>query len=82
MRNAYIVIAMDGTPLIQSGKKAFNLLLKNLIEVVVLNRVGDFVLFLGRVFVTLISGFVCYELIGVSFMLSFKYFKNFNLFLI
>jgi hypothetical protein len=67
LRNAYIVTAMDGTPLIESGKKAFHLLFNNLINVVALNRVGDFVLYLGRVFVTLISGFVCYELVSVSF---------------
>jgi solute carrier family 44 (choline transporter-like protein), member 1 len=70
VRNAYIVIAMDGTPLIESGKKAFNLLFKNLIDVVALNNVGDFVLLLGRVFVMLISGFVCYELIGVSLFIE------------
>jgi solute carrier family 44 (choline transporter-like protein), member 1 len=68
IRNAYIVIAMDGTPLIKSGKKAFHLLRKNLISVIAVNKVGDFVLLLGRVFVVLISGFVSYELIAVSFL--------------
>lgn len=66
VRNAYIVVAMDGTPLIQSGRKAFGLITKNLVDVIALNKVGDFVLFLGRVFVVLITGFVSYELIGVS----------------
>lgn len=70
VRNAYIIVAMDGTPLISSGKKAFNLLSKNLLDVVALNKVGDFILFLGRIFVTLIAGFISYELIGVSFVCS------------
>lgn len=63
LRNALIVVAMDGTPLITSGKKAVKLLGANLIGV----NAGDFVMFLGRVFVASVSGFVCYELIKVSF---------------
>lgn len=66
VRNAYIIVAKDGTPLIESGKKAFNLLLKNLMDVVALNQVGDLVLVLGRLFVVLIAGFVSYELVDVS----------------
>lgn len=66
VRNAYIIVALDGTPLIESGKKAFRLLTENLVDVLALNNVGDFVLFLGRVFVTLIVGFVSYELASVS----------------
>lgn len=65
VRNAYIVVAKDGTGLIDSGKKAFNLITKNLIDVVALNQFGDFVLVLGRLFVTLITGFVGYELVSV-----------------
>ena len=67
VRNAYIIVAKDGTPLIESGRKAFNLLLKNLVDVIALNQFGDFVLILGRLFVVLIAGFVSYELIAVSF---------------
>lgn len=66
VRNAYIIVAKDGTPLFESGKKAVNLLAKNLMDVVALNQVGDFVLFLGRVFVVVITGFVSYELVSVS----------------
>jgi hypothetical protein len=57
---------MDGTPLIISGMKAYDLLFKNYIDVVALNKFGDFILFLGKVFVMLISGFVCFWLIEVS----------------
>lgn len=66
VRNAYIIVAMDGTPLIASGKKAFGLIFKNLVDVIALNQVGDFVLFLARVFIVAITGFLSYELISVS----------------
>ena len=67
VRNAYIIIAKDGTPLIASGKKAFNLLKANLIDIIALNKLGDFVLALGKLFVVAVSGFTCYELVRVSF---------------
>lgn len=76
VRNAYIIVAMDGTPLIASGKKAFNLLAKNLIDVIALNQVGDFILFLGRIFVVLIVGFVSYELAQVRI---FEFTSNFSI---
>lgn len=66
VRNAFIIVALDGTPLMTSGKKAFILLAKNLIDVIALNNVGDFVLFLGRIFVVSIAGFVSYEMVNVS----------------
>lgn len=62
VRNAIIIVAMDGSPLLISGKKAFHLLKNNLIGVIALNIVGDFVLILGRIFVVMIAGFVSYEM--------------------
>ncbi|KAJ6641931.1 Choline transporter-like protein 1 [Pseudolycoriella hygida] len=73
VRNAYIIVALDGTPLIESGKKAFRLLKENLVDVIALNNVGDFVLFLGRVFVTLIAGFVSYEVASRNEHISLKF---------
>lgn len=70
VRNAYIIVALEGTPLIESGQKAFRLLKENLIDVIALNNVGDFVLFLGRIFVTLITAFVSYEIASVSVEIS------------
>lgn len=81
-RNAYIIVALDGTPLIESGKKAFNLLKENLIDVLALNNVGDFVLFLGRIFVTLIAGFVSYEIADVSRIFTSFIGSKFNSFFI
>ena len=71
MRNAYIIVALNGTPLIDSGKKAFRLIKENLVDVIVLNKFGDFVLFVGKLFVVAITGFVSYELIGVRILINF-----------
>jgi solute carrier family 44 (choline transporter-like protein), member 1 len=65
-RNAYIVIAKDGTPLIQSGKKAFHLLKAHSKDVIALNFAGDFVMFIAKVFVVAITGFVGYEVLKPS----------------
>lgn len=74
VRNAYIIVALNGTPLIESGKKAFRLITKNLVDVIALNQFGDFVLVMGRLFVVAISGFVCYELVDVSLFVTHKFY--------
>lgn len=63
IRNAYIIVAKDGTPLFESGKKAFRLIWDNLKDVVALNHFGDLVLVVGRLFITAISTFIAYEII-------------------
>jgi solute carrier family 44 protein 1 (choline transporter-like protein) len=62
VRNAYIIVAKDGTPIIESGKRAFHLLFDNLMDVIALNQFGDIVLIVGRLFVVAIAGFIGYEL--------------------
>ncbi|XP_071343712.1 choline transporter-like protein 5-B isoform X1 [Trachinotus anak] len=52
-RNAYIMIAIYGKNFCTSSKDAFFLLMRNVIRVAVLDRVTDFLLFLGKL---LISG--------------------------
>ena len=47
-RNIYIMTAIKGTNFCQSGKDAFNLLMRNIARVVVLNCVVGFVLFIGK----------------------------------
>lgn len=76
VRNAYIIVALQGTPLIESGKKAVRLITSNLLDVYALNKFGDFVLVMGRLFVASIAGFLCYELVGVSFQRSMLYFQH------
>ncbi|KAL7017410.1 hypothetical protein ACKWTF_010365 [Chironomus riparius] len=64
IRNAYIIVAKDGTPFFESGKKAFGLLFRNLMDVVALNNFGDIVLVIGRLFIVGIAGFIGYELMN------------------
>ncbi|XP_042337660.1 choline transporter-like protein 5-B isoform X4 [Plectropomus leopardus] len=54
-RNAYIMIAITGKSFCISSKDAFFLLMRNVIRVAVLDKVTDFLFFLGKV---LISGTV------------------------
>ncbi|KAM3620419.1 uncharacterized protein V6R79_023109 [Siganus canaliculatus] len=54
-RNAYIMIAIYGKNFCNSSKDAFFLLMRNVVRVAVLDKVTDFLLFLGKL---LISGSV------------------------
>jgi len=47
-RNAYIVCAIRSSNFCSSAKHAFDLLIRNLVRVVVLNNVVNFLLFLGK----------------------------------
>lgn len=67
VRNAYIIVAIDGTPFYSSGSKAFHLLTRNFLDCIVINQIGDFVLVLAKVFVICIAGFIGYELVMVRF---------------
>ncbi|OHT03756.1 Choline transporter-like protein 2 [Tritrichomonas foetus] len=51
-RNAYIMIAIHGFNFFKGAKEAFLLIVRNCVRVATLNWVGDFTLFLGRVFVS------------------------------
>ncbi|XP_069783616.1 choline transporter-like protein 2 isoform X2 [Narcine bancroftii] len=50
-RNAYIMIAIYGNNFCTSAKNAFFLLMRNIIRVVVLDKVTDFLLFLGKLLI-------------------------------
>ncbi|XP_039370009.1 choline transporter-like protein 2 isoform X4 [Mauremys reevesii] len=50
-RNAYIMIAIYGTNFCTSAKNAFFLLMRNIIRVAVLDKVTDFLLFLGKLLI-------------------------------
>ena len=65
VKNAYIIVAIDGTPLFTSGKKAFELTKKHLENLVVLNQLSGFVLLITKTFVVLIAGMLNYELVAV-----------------
>uniref|UniRef100_A0A8D2KS12 Choline transporter-like protein n=1 Tax=Varanus komodoensis TaxID=61221 RepID=A0A8D2KS12_VARKO len=50
-RNAYIMIAMYGKNFCTSARDAFFLLMRNVVRVAVLDKVTDFLLFLGKILV-------------------------------
>ncbi|XP_046671719.1 choline transporter-like protein 1 [Homalodisca vitripennis] len=52
-RNAFIEVAIYGENFCRSGQQAFKMLSNNALRVAAINSVGDFVLFLGKVFVVL-----------------------------
>lgn len=66
IRNAYIIIAMDGTPLVESGRKAFNLIMDNTKDVIAINKFGDTVLVMAKLFIVLTSSLLAYYSITVS----------------
>ncbi|XP_043504318.1 choline transporter-like protein 1 isoform X2 [Polistes fuscatus] len=54
-RNAYIETAIYGCNFCTGGKKAFQALSSNILRVAAINSVGDFVLFLGKVLVVVLT---------------------------
>ncbi|XP_067839716.1 choline transporter-like protein 1 [Heptranchias perlo] len=57
-RNAYVATAINSTSFCTSAREAFAILVENALRVVAINAVGDFVLFLGKVLVVCITGFI------------------------
>ncbi|XP_068434871.1 choline transporter-like protein 2 isoform X2 [Clinocottus analis] len=55
-RNAYIMVAMYGKNFCTSAKDAFLLLMRNMIRVAVLDKMTDFLLFLGKLLIVGLVG--------------------------
>lgn len=53
-------IPTQSTSFCKSARDAFNLLMRNLVRVVVLDSVVDFLLFLGKIVIVLLTGAVSY----------------------
>ncbi|XP_073090238.1 choline transporter-like protein 5 isoform X3 [Manis javanica] len=51
-RNAYVMIAIYGKNFCRSARDAFNLMMRNILKVAVMDRVTDFVLILGKILVS------------------------------
>ncbi|PIK57291.1 putative choline transporter-like protein 2-like [Apostichopus japonicus] len=51
-KNAYIMVAIYGKNFCKSAQKAFFLLMRNIVRVAVVNKITDFLLFLGTLMVT------------------------------
>ncbi|BET03140.1 Plasma-membrane choline transporter [Nesidiocoris tenuis] len=56
-RNAYVEICIYGTNFCESGQQAFKVLVNNALRVAAINTIGDFILFLTKVFVVLATLF-------------------------
>lgn len=63
-KNAYIMCAVKSTNFCRSAQDAFNLLMRNMVRVVVLDKVCDFLLFLGKMVITIGIGVVSYLAFG------------------
>lgn len=50
--------AINGSSFCKAGKEAFRLLVSNALRVTAINSLGDFVLFLGKVYVVIITVFI------------------------
>ncbi|XP_051744292.1 choline transporter-like protein 2 isoform X2 [Ctenopharyngodon idella] len=55
-RNAYIMVAIYGKNFCRSATDAFMLLMRNVVRVVVLDKVTDFILFLGKLLIVGLVG--------------------------
>lgn len=56
--NAYTVIAIDGSNFCAAAGTAFEVLTSHAMQVATINSLGDFILFLGKCFVTAVTGCV------------------------
>ncbi|KAF7279149.1 hypothetical protein GWI33_007561 [Rhynchophorus ferrugineus] len=56
--NAYTVIAIDGSNFCKAAGTAFEVLTSHALQVATINSLGDFILFLGKCFVTAVTGCV------------------------
>ncbi|RLU24174.1 hypothetical protein DMN91_004384 [Ooceraea biroi] len=54
--NAYTVVAIEGTHFCNAARIAFTTIVSNAVQIAVINGFGDFILFLGKCFVTATTG--------------------------
>ncbi|XP_067846063.1 choline transporter-like protein 3 [Heptranchias perlo] len=73
-QNAYIATAINGTNFCTSAKEAFLLMVNNALNMAAINCFGDFLLFLGKVFV------VCFTVFGG--LMAFNYNRDLNVWVI
>lgn len=59
-KNAYIQTAIYGTSFCHSCMKAFFLIARNILRVIAVNMVADFILMLGRLFIPVVTTLVAY----------------------
>ena len=59
-KHAYIQVALLGTPFCKSARCAFSLIVRNLGRLAAITVVGDFVIFIGKLAIAMISAAVAY----------------------
>ena len=59
-RNAYIITAIYGTGFLTSARRAFHLIVSNPLRLLVIDKVCDFLIFLGKLCVTAIIGILAF----------------------
>eukprot|EP00033_Pygsuia_biforma_P005634 GCRY01006224.1.p1 GENE.GCRY01006224.1~~GCRY01006224.1.p1 ORF type:complete len:197 (-),score=54.22 GCRY01006224.1:175-720(-) len=62
-KNAYILIAVYGGSFCSSAKRAFDLLLRNILRVAAVNSISAFLLFLGKLSITISVAITAMEMI-------------------
>lgn len=65
-KNAYIQTAIYGYSFCKACRAAFFLVLRNILRVAAVNMVAEFVLFLGKIFVPVVTTFLLYLVLGYS----------------
>ncbi|XP_045760351.1 choline transporter-like 2 isoform X3 [Maniola jurtina] len=67
-KNAYIMCAVHGKNFCRSANDAFSLLMRNIIRVVVLDKVADFIFFLSKLLISIGVGFAVYYLLEWNYV--------------
>ncbi|XP_075987480.1 choline transporter-like 2 isoform X4 [Anticarsia gemmatalis] len=62
-KNAYIMCAVHGHNFCKSAREAFSLLMRNIVRVVVLDKVTDFLFFLSKLLISIGVGFAVFYLL-------------------
>jgi len=70
-KNAYIEIAVYGKNFCTSAKNAFFLLMRNILRVAVLDKVTDFLLFIGKLSITIGVGYASFQFFRSSSKLHY-----------
>ena len=69
-RNAYIMVAIYGENFCRSARSALALLAANPLRAIVLDRITDFVLFLGRLLITIGIGVLAFNFFAKNFYID------------
>ncbi|XP_039765563.1 choline transporter-like 2 isoform X1 [Pararge aegeria] len=67
-KNAYIMCAVHGKNFCRSASDAFSLLMRNILRVVVLDKVADFIFFLSKLLISIGVGFAVYYLLEWNYV--------------